>query len=203
MRENELIYKKFQMMEEVNYKLKSEIPKIGQLLNEINIDYCVIGGACLPIYNLNRATKDVNLLIYAKDREKLESLIGIYFKLQFSDSKRNLIWKKGNILVDYFFSGEVSGSTGGLEFQKPSLLCIEIEGIKIITLPNLIQYKLSSGTYGRRSKDLSDVEELIKINNLPFNYSEVNRFREDLIRIWENCWSNADFDKQNKENNYL
>jgi len=114
MRGNELIYKKFQVMEEINYKLKSENPKIGQLLNEINIDYCVIGGACLPIYNLNRATKDVNFLIYAKDRKKLESLIDIYFKLQFSDSKRNLIWKKGNILVDFFFSGEVSGSTGGL-----------------------------------------------------------------------------------------
>jgi hypothetical protein len=109
-----------------------------------------------------------------------------------------LIWNDGKILVEFLYSGEVSGATGGLEFKKPSDLSEKTDGMKIITLPNLIQYKLSSGMYGRRTKDLSDVEELIKLNNLSNNYCEINNFREDLKRKWQECWLNAEFDKQNK-----
>jgi len=192
------IYKKYQIMEMINNKLKLEIPKICKVFEQFDIDYCLIGGASLPTYNLNRATEDVDFLVFVNDKQKLESLIGVYFKPQFPNSKRNLIWNDGKILVEFLYSGEVSGATGGLEFKKPSDLSEKTDGMKIITLPNLIQYKLSSGMYGRRTKDLSDVEELIKLNNLSNNYCETNNFREDFKQKWQECWLNAEFDKQNK-----
>jgi len=184
------------MMEMINNKLKSEIPKICKLFDEKDIDYCLIGGASLPTYRLNRATEDVDFLLYVGDVSKLKGLIGVYFKPRYPNSTRTLIWNQGNILVEILYSGEVSGSTGGLVFQKPSDLSRDHNGLKIITLENLIQYKLSSGTYGRRTKDISDVEELIKLNNLPSDYSK--NFRKDLVKQYGICWDNSEFDTKNK-----
>lgn len=191
------IYNEYAIMEMINNKLKSEIPKICKLFDQKQIDYCLIGGASLPSYKLNRATEDVDFLVYINDKSKLESLVGTYFKSK-SNSKRNLIWNEGNIIVEFLFSGEVSGAGDGLKFEKPEEISENKNGIRIITLPNLIQYKLSSGLYGRRLKDLGDVEELIKLNNLKKDYAGTNKFRNDLKQEWDLRWEAAMFDKNNK-----
>ena len=52
-------------------------------------------------------------------------------------------------------------------------MSIEIDGVKYLNLPTLIELKLASGmTNPGRLKDLSDVLELIKLLDLPVNFSD-------------------------------
>jgi hypothetical protein len=47
-----------------------------------------------------------------------------------------------------------------------------IDGIKVISLPTLVQLKLASGTAPGRIKDLGDVQELIRLMRLPESFAD-------------------------------
>ncbi len=55
----------------------------------------------------------------------------------------------------------------------PKDVAIEIEGVKTLNLPKLVELKLASGITGAaRLKDLADVQELIKLKDLGEDFSE-------------------------------
>jgi hypothetical protein len=58
-------------------------------------------------------------------------------------------------------------------FPDPTTVSIEIDGVQTLTLTKLIKFKLASGMTGLgRRKDLADVQELIRIKDLPASLSE-------------------------------
>ena len=180
------MYKKYFKMEENKHLIAKAIPKLAKLFDKHDIDYCLIGGASLPEYNLNRATDDVDFLIYStNDVEKLLTEIG--FEPAFKGATRKFIWKPDNVMIEFLFTGEETGGTGGVKFEKPKEISKKKDGIKIITLAKLIEYKLSSGMYGfKRLKDWADVEQLIELNNLPEDFAD--SFRNDLKNKYRELW---------------
>ena len=149
--------------------------KIAQRLNEIGVPYAVVGGMALFRHGFRRFTEDVGLLVSKKDlkliHEKLEGL-GYIPPHRLSKHLRDTELK---VRIEFLTSGEYpgDGKVKPVAFPEPAAVSFESEGINYIKLPNLIELKLASGmTDVQRGKDLVDVSELIRLLNLPADYSE-------------------------------
>jgi hypothetical protein len=65
------------------------------------------------------------------------------------------------------------GKPKPVSIPEPSAASTEIDGVKVVTFEKLIELKLASGmTAPHRLKDLADVQELIKVRNLPKDFVE-------------------------------
>jgi hypothetical protein len=64
------------------------------------------------------------------------------------------------------------GKPKAVAFPDPSAYAIEVEGIRILELPRLIELKLASGmTAPDRLRDLADVQELIRSEKLDESFA--------------------------------
>ena len=80
------------------------------------------------------------------------------------------------------------GKPKPVAFPDPSGAAVEIDGIRYLGLPHLVELKLASGmTNPGRLKDLADVQQLIKTLNLPAAFeSELNPYvREKYAELWK------------------
>ena len=66
------------------------------------------------------------------------------------------------------------------------MVSTELDGIRVVDLPTLVQLKLASGTAPGRLKDLGDVQELIR--NLQLSEAFVERLdpsvRLKFLELW-------------------
>jgi len=167
--------------------LRDELPKITKILEENDISYCLIGGLALGEYNLSRGTDDIDFIILASDKNKFENLVGRYLRPAFSGATRKFYWYGTKLLVEILYTGEITGDgVHGIKIESPDKISSKTSAGNVIKLVKLIEYKLSSGIYGKRIKDLGDVQELIKLNNL--KRSLADGFREDLKTKYREIW---------------
>jgi len=181
---------KSQFMESSITDLWSSIKSIAFLLDHHNIKFTIIGGAARNQYGYSKMTEDIDILIAKEDKEKVLNLpIG---------SIRDLSNKRGKVFslhnpktkVEVIYSGEISGDgINGLKYDDPDKISTTVKGVPFMTLKKLIEYKLSSGIYGKRLKDFADIIGLIKENNLKQDYA--NNFRKDLKKKYIELWNNA------------
>lgn len=71
--------------------------------------------------------------------------------------------------IDVLQSGEHAGAPGSpIEYPQPddSAFATEANGIRHATLPALLAFKIASGIWGKRPRDLADAMELLKVNGL-------------------------------------
>lgn len=166
------------------------LQNISQSLSRAGIDYVVIGGMALVIYGYVRATQDVHLLL---SREGLEEfcrvLVGRGFVPAFPGATRMFRDAATGVSVEIIIAGEFpgDGKPKAVSFPDPALVAVEREGIKVIQLTKLIELKLASGlSAGDRLKDLADVQELIRVLNLPAELADQidESVRFEYIRLW-------------------
>lgn len=186
------IHKKLIRLSEINNRIIPEALKnISEILSKNNIEFCILGGVNLPVYNYNRTTDDIDLLINKKDKDKFYNLKGKYFKSAFKGTLRNFFWNIPKIKLEIIFSGEKAGSNKGIEYIEPNKIKIVKSKIPYLKLKYLIMYKLCSGLYGKaRISDFGDVQKLILNNKLSKDFT--NDFRKDLkdkyTEIWESTF---------------
>jgi hypothetical protein len=160
------------------------VSALAKILDKYGIEYTIIGALAVIAYNHVRMTEDMDVLIDKTDKKKLDD-IPIGFLRKVSDKRFRLHDPRAKI--DVIYSGEISGDgVHGIEFPSPREVSAVIHGINFIILPKLIEFKLSSGIYGDRLKDLADVQELIRANKLPEEYGD--SFREDLKAKYREIW---------------
>lgn len=154
------------------------------------IDYVIIGSIASARYNYFRATEDVDFLILRKDKTEAREIVRQIQK-KFEDEEYG-----SSMNVDIMYSGDISGDgvqgkgSKGLPFKDPKEISNEIHKINYLTLEALIEYKLSSGTYGKgRGMDITDVIRLIHYNKLKKSFG--NNFREDLKATYIEVWALA------------
>jgi hypothetical protein len=100
----------------------------------------------------------------------------------------------------YMNKSQISGDgINGLEFSEPKKISETVNGLPILSLEKLIEYKISSGIYGDRLKDLGDVQELIKANKLPLDFGD--NFRKDLREKYSEIWY-AEQKREKKERDW-
>ena len=79
------------------------------------------------------------------------------------------------VKVEFLVTGQFpgDGKPKPVRFPDPESVAVSKDGIKYLRLDSLVELKLASGmTSPDRLRDLADVQELIRILNLPKEFSE-------------------------------
>jgi hypothetical protein len=164
---------------------------IGRRLDELGVAYAVAGGMALNAHGFRRLTVDVNILVTREGlRVVHEKLEGLGYVPPFAGSK-NLRDTEHGVRIEFLVAGDFpgDGKPKPVAFPDPASIAVEIDGVKYVGLPALIQLKLASGMTGgvHRLKDLADVVALIETLHLPKEFGELldpfvrGRFEE----LWE------------------
>jgi hypothetical protein len=184
------------------------LQKIAKRLDDLGIPYAVVGGMALFQHGLRRFTEDVDILVSKADLKKVhDKLEGLGYRPVHKHSKHLRDTELG-VRIEFLTTGEYpgDGKEKPVAFPEPGPVSIEIDGVKYLNLPTLIELKLASGmTNPGRLKDLSDVLELIKLLNLPANFPEqLNPYvrekfaelwrqgKKRFVTSWRNKWLTAD-----------
>jgi len=169
--------------------------KITKRLQELGIPHAVVGGMAMFFHGYRRFTDDVDLLVTPEGLAELHrQLEGLGYLPPFQGSKQLRDTENG-VKIEFLVTGEYpgDGKPKPIAFPKPEESGVDIQGIKFLQLPKLIELKLASGmTNPARRKDLADVQELIRELNLPLGFSsQLNPFVQATYdQIWHEVHSN-------------
>lgn len=170
------------------------LTRITTRLNELGIPYAVAGGMALFRHGFRRFTEDVDLLVTPEGLKAIhEQLDGLGWVPPFKGSKR-LRDATSGVQIDFLVAGQFpgDGKPKPVAFPHPTSASVELDGIRYLALPRLIELKLASGMTGAgRRKDMSDVQELIRVLSLPKSFdSELSEYvRDAFIQLWNELHS--------------
>jgi hypothetical protein len=172
--------------------VQDALRRIAQRLGELNVAYAVVGGMALFHHGYRRFTEDIDILVTPESLAEIHrELEGRGYVRPFEKS-RNLRDADNGVRIEFLTTGEFpgDGKPKPVAFPDPQQVGIEVDGIRYITLPALIELKLASGISGRgRLRDLADVQELIKHLHLPESLADrLNPYVADRFReLWHEC----------------
>ena len=151
------------------------LQRITQRLAELEIPYAIAGGMALFFHGFRRFTEDIDILVTREGLDRIRrKLEGLGYVPVFSGS-RNLRDADSGVRIEFLVTGEYpgDGKPKPVAFPDPIEASIEKEGIRLLSLPKLIELKLASGmTEAARLRDLADVQELIRILRLRADFAE-------------------------------
>ena len=162
---------------------------ITRRLTELGIPHCVAGGMALVAHGYDRTTIDVDLLVSEDGlREAHRHLERLGYVRAFAGS-RNLRDPTTKVRIEFLVAGQFpgDGKPKPVAFPDPSKVGVEIDGIRYLDLPTLVDLKLASGMSAPyRLKDLADVQELIRTLALPREFADgLNAYvRGKFIELW-------------------
>ena len=157
-------------------RLHATVRRLAARLAEHGISYALVGGMALGEHGYVRMTEDVDLLLtpegLASFRARFEGrgYVGTYpgATRAFRDVETGV---RVEVLVTGEFPGD--GRPKPVAFPDPKTASIEVDGVKVLALPRLIDLKLASGTTApSRLRDLADVQEMIKARQLDEQFAE-------------------------------
>lgn len=161
-------------------------------LNQHGIDYNLVGAIALNQHGYQRFTVDIDLLLSPEGLQKFQDeLVGLGYRPAFEGAKKKFRSTAENVPIDIIVTGEYpgDGKPKPVRFHNPQENFVVIDGLKTVNLETLINFKLASGlTAPERLKDLSDIQELIKVKNLDESFADrldpfVRRKFIELARI--------------------
>lgn len=179
---NENIYQKL-LLDEGKIALTTTVEELAKKLDEYKIEYTIIGGIALNVHGFKRQTNDVDVLL-TPDGLKilLEKIVYNGIVPRFRGARKSFRNPNTNVGIDVITSGEYpgDGKPKSISFPIPSQSSIDISGIKIISLPNLINLKLASylSLPTLRMKDRVDVAGLVK--HLTLDESLCDKLHNDI-----------------------
>jgi hypothetical protein len=149
--------------------------RIAAKLGELQIPYAVAGGMALSAHRFVRATVDVDILVTAEGLAAIHrALDGLGYVPPFAGSK-NLKDAETGVRIEFLVAGQFpgDGKPKPVAFPDPDKPGVEIEGIRYVGLPTLMELKLASGmTNPGRFKDLGDAQELVRVLHLPLDFAQ-------------------------------
>ena len=162
--------------------------KIARRLDELGIPYAIAGGMALFFHGFRRFTEDVDVLVTPQGLADIHHrLEGLGYVPPFSGSKQLRDADLG-VRIEFLVSGQFpgDGKRKPVAFPDPADAAVEMAGMRFLQLPRLIELKLASGTAPGRLRDLADVQELIRIRNLPEDFADqINPFVRDKYKaLW-------------------
>ncbi len=170
--------------------VQDALRKVATRLGRLGVAYAIAGGMALFKHGFRRFTEDVDILV---TREGLtiihQHLDGLGYLPPFEKSK-NLRDTENGIKIEFLIAGEFpgDGKPKPVAFPNPQDVSVELDGIRYLSLPTLVELKVSSGLTGgvARMKDFTDVVALIQSLDLPADYAEqLNPYvREKYAELW-------------------
>jgi hypothetical protein len=152
------------MFFEKNDPVHQTLRRTVKRLERAGIPYVVVGAMAVNLHGARRTTSDVDVLLTKEglDRFREEILPKFYKPVQ--GRPRRFKESKSGVILDCLLTGGYPGfgEPGPIRFPNPDEVAEQIENIRVINLPQLIQLKLAA----RRHKDFGDVVFLIQTHNL-------------------------------------
>ena len=167
----------------------SVMQDVGSTLANEDVEHCFLGGIVLPMYNYDRPTGDIDVLISGSDEKTIERVIKKKYMEKEAQPDGTYVWYWGNsfVPVGFVYSGR-KYHKGEIAFPEPNSISVQTSnGTRIISLERLIMHKLDSGKNPLREKDLADVNALIRLNRLgkDFGKSFPPALRREYQRRWD------------------
>ncbi|HKI34191.1 MAG TPA: hypothetical protein VKA46_20225 [Gemmataceae bacterium] len=146
-----------------NDPVHQSLRRIVKRLERAGIPYAVMGAMALNLHGARRTTDDVDVLLTPEGLERFRNEVLPKFYKPVEGRSRRFEERKSGVLLDCLVTGHYpgSGKPGPFAFPDPVTNSQEIEKIRVITLPQLVQLKLAA----RRYKDFGDVVFLIQVHN--------------------------------------
>jgi hypothetical protein len=159
--------------------------RLVQRLRKARIPYAVMGAMAVNAHGADRTTKDVDVLLTPRGLERFRrEFVGKFYDLA-GDHPRRFIDRKSGVGVDILVTGLFPGRGGPMSFAfpDPKEASQTIKKIRVLTLPQLIQFKLAAGRY----YDFGDVVVLIKVHSLDESFMTQlhSSVRNDFIECLE------------------
>ena len=149
--------------------------RITKRLSELGVPYAVVGGMAMFAHGYRRFTDDVDLLVTRESMDRvLEALEGLGY-VQPAGTSTKLRDTQSGVRIEFLITGHFpgDGKPKPVAFPDPAAASVEVDGIRYLNLPKLIDLKLASGISApHRLKDLADVQELIRALKLPATFGE-------------------------------
>jgi hypothetical protein len=169
--------------------VQKTLQKITRRLEEIGVDYAVVGGMAMYLHGFRRYTEDVDLLVTPEGLAKLhDNLDGLGYVRPFATSK-NLRDTETGVRIEFLVSGQYpgDGKPGPIEFPLPNQVTEDRVNTRVLSLHKLVELKLASGKAPGRRKDLGDVQELIRLLSLPREFN--SQIHESVQSLYEELWN--------------
>jgi len=158
-----------------NDPVHQTLREIGRRLDDLRIPYAIVGGMALVAHGYTRTTVDVDILVTRAGLDAAhKALDGLGYVPPFAGSK-NLRDTQTGVCIEFLVSGDYpgDGKPKPVAFPDPASAAVEIDGLRFVPLPTLIELKLASGmTNPGRLRDLADVQELIRVLKLPADFDQ-------------------------------
>jgi hypothetical protein len=144
--------------------------KITKRLDDLGIPYALAGAMAMFLHGYRRFTEDVDILVTPEGlREIHRQLEGLGYLPPFAGSK-HLRDAENGVRIEFLTTGDFpgDGKPKPVAFPDPKAAGTEIDGIRCLQLPKLVELKLASGmTNPGRLSDLGDVQRMIRALDLP------------------------------------
>ena len=158
-------------------------------LSDLKIPYAVAGGMALNAHGYVRMTIDVDILVDSAGLAAIHRELADISYVPRRAGGKHLIDAKTQVQIDLLVAGGFAGDgrPNPIPIPSPKEAAVEIDGIRYVALPTLIELKLALGMKPGRLKHLADVQELIRVLKLPSNFADcLNGYvRAKYSELWE------------------
>ena len=173
--------------------------RLNKTLGEMKIPFAIAGAMAANAHGHRRTTADVDILIRQEDLDRFKAEhIGRGWTNIFEGSK-NFRDAVCNVKIDALIVGQFPGDglPKPISFPPPEMVAEQHEdGLPVISLKTLIELKIASGmTAEHRPRDLDDVIQLIKVNEIKADLAEsLNPYvAEKFADLWKAAQINEDY----------
>jgi hypothetical protein len=153
----------------------------------------------LFLHGYQRFTNDIDILVTRPSLEEIHRrLEGLGYVPPFEGSKHLRDAELGT-KIEFLVTGEYpgDGKPKPVAFPDPSQVVVDLDGIPCANLRTLVELKLASGiSSAGRLRDLSDVQELIRVLRLPRDFAnQLNPYvRPKFEELWDGVQQSSDLE---------
>ncbi len=169
--------------------------KIVRRLDQLGVPYAIAGAMAMFQHGYRRFTDTLELIVTLKGLADIHrQLEGAGYLPPFTGSKQ-LRDSETGVRIEFLVAGQYprDGKPKPVAFPDPTVANVEVGGVRFLPLKDLVELKLSSGMSNPgRLKDLADVQEMIRVLNLPADFGEQldPSVREEYRRLWNAVQNN-------------
>ena len=170
--------------------VQKALNKLVTILETERIPYAIIGAMALNEFGYRRVTVDVDVLLTTEGLAAFkERHLGRGYVEKFPGS-RGVRDAEFGVDIDVVLTGSYpgDGKPKPVVFPDPAETAERGARVALLPLTTLLDLKLASGlTAGDRLKDLADVQEVIRLRQLPRALAaDLNPFvRDKYVELWE------------------
>lgn len=163
---------------------------LARTMAALDIPYAIVGAMALNEFGYQRTTSDVGVLLTPEGLATFKrAMLGRGYVEKFPGS-RGMRDTEYGVDIDVVLTGGYpgDGKVKPVAFPDPGVAAERGARVALLPLQVLVELKLASGlTAPHRLRDLADVQELIRVRQLPRDLSEsLNPFvRDKYLELWQ------------------